>query len=91
MAHSLVLTPLVAFDIRGNRLGMGGGYYDRMLGRASDSTHRPLVIGVAYDFQHLDGLDSEDWDQSLDGVVTNKEVIAVSARLRALNSCKHSD
>lgn len=90
MAQSLILTPLVAFDSRGNRVGMGGGYYDRMLGRTSGSTHRPLVIGVAYDFQQLESLDSEDWDQSLDGIVTNKEVIAVSARLRALNSCKYS-
>lgn len=85
MTHSVILTPLVAFDSRGNRIGMGGGYYDRMLGRVSGSIHRPLMIGVAYDFQQLDGLNSEAWEQPLDAIVTNKEVISVSARVRALN------
>ncbi len=86
IAHSLILTPLVAFDSSGNRIGMGGGYYDRMLGRASNNSYQPLVIGIAYDFQQLDTFDTQAWDQSMDAVVTDKKIITISARLRALTS-----
>lgn len=77
---SLILAPLVAFDRAGTRIGMGGGYYDRLLGGINSET-RPLVVGVAYQFQQLDGITAEQWDAPLDAVVTDKEVIPISARL----------
>lgn len=63
----MVIVPLVAFDSRGNRLGMGGGYYDRLLKKLSSEC---LTMGIAYDFQEVDKIDYESWDMPLDEVVT---------------------
>ncbi len=71
-ALNLVLLPLVAFDARGNRLGMGGGYYDRSFAFLRQRQHwfKPTLIGVAYNFQQVEGLDARSWDVPLDGVIT---------------------
>ncbi|WP_455204150.1 5-formyltetrahydrofolate cyclo-ligase [Kaarinaea lacus] len=68
----LVLTPLVAFDDKGNRLGMGGGYYDRTFAYHIRHNHwcRPKLVGVAYEFQKVESLDSAAWDVPLFAVVT---------------------
>ncbi len=68
----LVLMPLVAFDLQGNRLGMGKGYYDRTLSYLRQRRHwrKPRLIGVAYEFQKVDALPFQPWDVPLDGVVT---------------------
>ena len=66
----LVFFPLVGFDKNGNRLGMGQGYYDRTFGQ----THAPLLIGVAYEFQQLDFIQSQDWDVALDAIITEKSI-----------------
>lgn len=68
----LVLTPLVAFDRHGNRLGMGGGYYDRSFAflRHRRQWRRPLLVGVAYGFQQVTQLPAREWDVPLTGVVT---------------------
>jgi 5-formyltetrahydrofolate cyclo-ligase len=68
----LVLTPLVAFDTRGNRLGMGGGYYDRTFAFRRHPGHiaRPHLLGLAYEMQKTDALVRRAWDVPLDGVVT---------------------
>lgn len=68
----LVLAPLVAFDARGHRLGMGGGYYDRSFAFLLQA-HRcrgPRLIGVAYAFQQVAALDGEPWDVPLHAVAT---------------------
>ncbi len=72
----LVFVPLVAFDDAGNRLGMGGGYYDRTFAfiRRSRHMHRPRLIGLAHDFQHIDHLASQPWDIPLDAVITERKV-----------------
>jgi len=62
----LIFLPLVAFDQQGNRLGMGGGYYDHTLG----STHKPPLIGLAHPFQHVKQLPPTPWDVKLDAVLT---------------------
>nr|VFK48514.1 MAG: 5-formyltetrahydrofolate cyclo-ligase [Candidatus Kentron sp. TC]VFK50953.1 MAG: 5-formyltetrahydrofolate cyclo-ligase [Candidatus Kentron sp. TC] len=73
-ALDLVLTPLVGFDEMGNRLGMGGGYYDRTFAYLP---HRrvfvkPMLVGVAYAFQQVATLlPKNSWDVPLDGVVTD--------------------
>lgn len=67
-ALDLVLTPLVAYDGFGNRLGMGGGYYDRAF--AGRSQQKPRLIGVAYGFQKVASLPVESWDVPLDAVIT---------------------
>lgn len=68
----VVVMPLVAFDDEGNRLGMGGGYYDRSF---AFRLHRrlwrkPLLIGIAWQFQQVDALDAQSWDVPLDAIVT---------------------
>lgn len=69
----LVFAPLVAFDDRGNRVGMGGGYYDRSFAFRLESTPPPLLVGLAYDFQRQHRLPVRDWDVPLDAVVVTEE------------------
>ncbi len=71
-ALDLLLLPLVAFDNTGNRLGMGGGYYDRTLAhlRLRRFWHSPRLLGVAFGFQRLARLDAAPWDIPLDMVAT---------------------
>lgn len=73
----LVLVPLLAFDRRGNRLGYGGGYYDRSFAFLNDQVRptEPLLVGIAYAFQELPEVDEEDWDVPLDFIATESELI----------------
>ena len=74
----VILMPLVGFDVNGNRLGMGGGYYDRTLSftqRAPDShsfsgSKAPKLVGIAHDIQEVDALPVAPWDVPLDAIVT---------------------
>ncbi len=70
----LVLLPLVAFDVKGYRLGMGGGYYDRTFNflRYRQYWKRPCLMGLAYEFQKTDIIPRDSWDIPLAGVVTEK-------------------
>ena len=69
----LVLLPLVGFTRQGERLGMGGGYYDRCFADRRIRRHRPTLLGLAHSFQELDSLPSLPHDRSLDGIVTERE------------------
>jgi 5-formyltetrahydrofolate cyclo-ligase len=72
-ALDLVLTPLVAFDLSGNRLGMGGGFYDRSFALRRDCSfnqQQPYLLGLAYQFQQVPVLQPQPWDVPLDAVVT---------------------
>lgn len=73
----LVLMPVVAFDNTGNRLGMGQGYYDRSLKILNHrkAWRRPLLTGIAYEFQCVDKIDSEPWDVPLQFALTDKRAI----------------
>lgn len=73
----LVLLPLVGFDARGNRLGMGGGYYDRSFAYRLHrrAWQRPLLIGTAFACQQVDHLPVRPWDVPLDAVVTERGVL----------------
>lgn len=72
----LILMPLVAFDARGNRLGMGGGFYDKSLAflRSRGRWHKPHLLGLAHDFQRVDRLDACAWDVPLQGVATDRTI-----------------
>jgi 5-formyltetrahydrofolate cyclo-ligase len=71
-ALDLVLAPLVVFDPQRNRIGMGGGYYDRSFEfRKQAGRDAPILIGVAHELQKVDQLIAEDWDVRLDMVVTD--------------------
>ncbi len=71
----LVLMPLVAFDGQGNRLGMGGGFYDRTFARNKHRWSRPLLIGLAHHFQQLEALAADPWDIPLHAIATDKTII----------------
>jgi 5-formyltetrahydrofolate cyclo-ligase len=72
----VVLTPLVAFDENGNRIGMGAGFYDRSFRfmRHRISWTRPHLVGLAYDFQKVPQLKACSWDIPLQTVVTEKKI-----------------
>jgi len=61
----LILVPGMAFDISGNRLGRGYGFYDRLLEKAAG-----IKCGVAYDFQLLEKIPSEPHDAKVDFILT---------------------
>ncbi len=67
---ALVVAPLVGFDDRGHRLGMGGGWYDRSFVFRQQRPAPPWLVGAAFDIQRLDALDAATWDVALDAVCT---------------------
>lgn len=67
----VLLVPLVAFDRRGGRLGQGAGYYDRTLEKLRQR-RAVQAIGIAYALQEVDAVPLADYDQSLDGVLTEQ-------------------
>lgn len=76
---SAILLPLVAFDERGNRMGMGGGYYDRTFAfKRRRTTQLPKLIGLAHACQKVEHLPVASWDIPLDAIVTDKQVIKVN-------------
>ena len=72
----VVLAPLVAFDTLGNRIGMGGGYYDRSFRYTRDHVawQRPTLVGLAYEFQKVPKIKARSWDIPLRFVVTEKNL-----------------
>ena len=64
----LIVTPLLAFDARGGRLGQGGGYYDRTFAALPDAVR----IGFAYAGQEIENLPVEPHDIRLHGVLTER-------------------
>lgn len=68
----IVFIPLVAFDQTGHRLGMGGGFYDRMLNQCLQDKSSYITIGLAYDFQKIPHqlFPIEPWDIKLSEIVT---------------------
>lgn len=68
----MIVVPAVAYDRHGNRIGRGKGYYDRLL---ADSN--ALKIGVAYDFQLFDSVDTEPHDVPVDIVITESHTIII--------------
>jgi 5-formyltetrahydrofolate cyclo-ligase len=73
----VVFLPLVGFDARGVRLGMGGGFYDRAFAfrRWRTAWHAPRLIGLAYAFQQVESLTAAAHDVRLDAVVTEERII----------------
>lgn len=64
----LILVPAVACDLRGYRLGYGGGYYDRLL--SSPEWSSKPTIGIVFEFAYLPQLPVREWDMQLNGVCT---------------------
>lgn len=70
----VLIVPLVAFDARGNRLGYGGGFYDRTLQHLR-ALRPTIAIGFAYAAQQADALPLEPTDQPLDFIVTETGIL----------------
>lgn len=73
---TIMFIPGIAFDIGGHRLGRGGGAYDRML---TALKRRATFVGLAFEMQILEGLPTEEWDQRIHYVITEKRIIDCSA------------
>ncbi len=73
-ALDLLLMPLVGFDGKGGRLGMGGGFYDRSLAYRAmrKKSHKPTLLGLAHECQRVDQLPLESWDVPIQGTVTDQ-------------------
>jgi 5-formyltetrahydrofolate cyclo-ligase len=92
----VLLTPLVAFDAKGNRLGMGGGFYDRTLSSWFEKTLateldtplgvnpvleiKPYPIGIAHDCQQVDVIPTEYWDIPLPEVISPSSHVVIKKR-----------
>jgi 5-formyltetrahydrofolate cyclo-ligase len=70
-APDIILTPLVAFDRCGNRIGQGAGHYDRAFARVPEARR----IGVAWSVQEVAAIAADTWDVPLHAIITEKEWI----------------
>ena len=71
----LVFVPLVAFDHKGDRLGMGKGFYDRCFEfTREEGNEKPILMGIAHDVQQADVLPCEPWDVRLQAIVTESGI-----------------
>lgn len=68
----VVFVPGVAFDLRGNRLGRGKGWYDRLIKK---DLGEATVVALAYDFQIVDAVPAEEWDQRVHYLITERSVV----------------
>ena len=69
----IVFTPLVAFDKNGNRIGMGGGYYDRLLTPWFINKTGPYPIGLAHQCQQISHVPIQPWDVPLPEIITPEQ------------------
>ncbi len=67
---TLLVLPLTGFDDRCNRLGMGGGWYDRSLAFRRGHAPPPWLVGAAFSTQRSDAIEAQPWDIRLDAVCT---------------------
>ena len=71
---AMIILPLVGFDAAGNRLGMGGGWYDRSLAFRTTTNTAPRLVGAAFDCQKVDAVAPQPWDVRLDAVCTERAI-----------------
>ncbi|MEG3618463.1 5-formyltetrahydrofolate cyclo-ligase [Magnetovibrio sp. PR-2] len=76
MRPDVLLVPLLAFDRKGFRVGWGGGYYDRTI-EVLRKTGACTAVGVAYGAQEVDQVPTDPYDQRLDWIITEQEVIEI--------------
>ena len=77
----IILLPLVGFDRGGNRIGMGGGYYDRTLAfMASGNKPSPTLVGLAHSSQEVSSISTQKWDIPVNLIITDREIICARQR-----------
>jgi 5-formyltetrahydrofolate cyclo-ligase len=72
----IVFVPGLVFDSQGNRVGRGAGWYDRLL---NEIRGKATCVGLAYDFQIVEEVPVDSWDQRMDYVITERRVIDCGA------------
>ncbi len=74
LALDVLFMPLLGFDLKGYRMGMGGGYYDTSLDyfRRRHHWRRPKLVGIAFEAQKCSSLPVDPWDIPLDRVLTER-------------------
>jgi len=70
----ILLVPLVAYDNNLNRLGYGGGYYDRYIEKL-EKTKKIIKIGLAFSFQKILSIPIDQYDKRLDFIITEKKIL----------------
>lgn len=85
-----ICLPLVAFDTYGNRIGMGGGFYDRLLDGLRRRQQSVTTIGCAHQLQQIDLLPTESWDQPIDYVLTDQTTITSAKGFENFSSPENS-
>jgi len=70
----ILLVPLVAYDNNLNRLGYGGGYYDRFIEKL-EKTKKIIKIGLAFSFQKISSIPIDQYDKRLDFIITEKKIL----------------
>ena len=76
----IILVPCVAFDSLGNRLGYGGGYYDRTINKLKTRSTKSKSIIVAFSQQKIKKVINNKKDQKCSYILTEKELISVSKK-----------
>jgi len=76
----IVIVPLVGFDDYCNRMGMGGGYYDRCFAHRNHPPNaaqpaKPLLVGVAFEVQYAKDIVPQSWDVPLDKIITEQRIV----------------
>ena len=71
---NILLIPLVGFDSQLNRLGYGGGFYDRYLSKVKNK-HKIIKIGVGFSFQKIKNIPINMYDEKLDCIITERKII----------------
>ena len=81
LSLDVIFMPLVGFDRLGNRMGMGGGYYDRALAFMSEHhSVKPKLVGLAHSSQEVELISQQSWDIPLHVIATDREIICVKQR-----------
>lgn len=84
---NFLILPLLAFDLGLSRLGRGGGFFDRTIESLKNKKSKITTIGLAFDFQlSQDLLPTEETDQNLDFIVTEKNLFSSSLTSRGLDT-----
>jgi 5-formyltetrahydrofolate cyclo-ligase len=70
----ILLVPVVSFDCKLNRLGYGGGFYDRYIEKI-DRVKKVIKIGLAFSYQKIKKVPTNEFDKKLDFIITEKEIL----------------
>ena len=66
---------ILGFDINKNRLGMGGGFYDKSFEFCNSSFSKIILVGIAFDQQHTEKIAINSWDIKMDVIITPTKII----------------